>query len=86
MVNLSEETFLVMMDKLCERLMNGETQDCDTACRAMRAITPKLITRYVAQSVLASLCPQLVKGITAAVSTNASSLIILVKYIRECKS
>ncbi|GAA0140085.1 ubiquitin-protein ligase [Lithospermum erythrorhizon] len=53
-----------MADKLCEKLLNGKDQHHDIASIALKTIVAEVPTSNVAQSVLVSISPKLIKGIT----------------------
>ncbi|KAI3978694.1 hypothetical protein MKX01_015869 [Papaver californicum] len=60
-----EGTVVEMTEKLCDKLLNGKDQHRDTASIAMKTIVSEITTTTLAQRILVSLSPQLVKGITA---------------------
>ncbi|XP_026446705.1 cullin-associated NEDD8-dissociated protein 1-like [Papaver somniferum] len=62
---VSEGAVLEMTEKLCDKLLNGKDQHRDTASIAMKTIVSEITSTIVAQRILVSLSPQLVKGITA---------------------
>ncbi|KAA8545409.1 hypothetical protein F0562_020193 [Nyssa sinensis] len=55
---------LEMVNKLCDKLLNGKDQHRDIASIALKTIISEIPSSSVAQSVLASISPQLIKGIT----------------------
>ncbi|KAG9130378.1 hypothetical protein Leryth_004258 [Lithospermum erythrorhizon] len=59
-----EQQVLEMADKLCEKLLNGKDQHHDIASIALKTIVAEVPTSNVAQSVLVSISPKLIKGIT----------------------
>ncbi|OVA11021.1 TATA-binding protein interacting (TIP20) [Macleaya cordata] len=61
---VSEATILEMTDKLCDKLLNGKDQHRDIASIAMKTIVSEITTTTVAQRILVSLSPHLIKGIT----------------------
>ncbi|KAG1370006.1 hypothetical protein COCNU_15G003720 [Cocos nucifera] len=61
-----EERILDMTNKLCDKLLNGKDQHRDIASIAMKAIVSEVTTTTLAQRVLMSLLPQLIKGITSS--------------------
>ncbi|KAL5714673.1 Cullin-associated NEDD8-dissociated protein 1 [Ranunculus cassubicifolius] len=61
---VSEERVLDMMNKLCDKLLLGRDQHRDIASIAMKTVVAEITSTTVAQRVLLSLSPQLMKGIT----------------------
>lgn len=57
-----------MTDKLCDKLLNGKDQHRDVASIALKTIISEISSLSLARSVLVTLTPQLVKGITGPVS------------------
>lgn len=66
---VSEERILDMTNKLCDKLLNGKDWHRDIASIAMKAIVSEVTTTTLAQRILVSLVPQLIKGIISSVST-----------------
>ena len=58
-----------MTSKLCDKLLNGKDQHRDIASIALKTIVAEVSTPSLAQSILHSLSPQLMKGITGSVSS-----------------
>lgn len=69
MKKIREERVLEMTDKLCDKLLNGKDQHRDIASIALKTIISEVPTSSVAQSVLVSVSPKLIKGITSPVSS-----------------
>ncbi|KAF8405638.1 hypothetical protein HHK36_007714 [Tetracentron sinense] len=63
---VSEARVSEMMNKLCDKLLNGKDQHRDIASIALKTIVPELTTTAVAQRVIVSLSLQLIKGLTSA--------------------
>ncbi|XP_010930555.1 cullin-associated NEDD8-dissociated protein 1 [Elaeis guineensis] len=63
---VSEERILDMTNKLGDKLLNGKDQHRDIASIAMKAIVSEVTTTSLAQCILMSLVPQLIKGITSS--------------------
>ncbi|WOL01566.1 cullin-associated NEDD8-dissociated protein 1 [Canna indica] len=61
---VSEERTMEMANKLCEKLLNGKDQHRDIASIALKTIVSEVNTTSLAQRILVSLAPQLIKGIT----------------------
>lgn len=61
---VSETRVLEMMNKLCDKLLYGKDQHRDIVSIAMKTIVAEISSATVAQRVLVSLSPQLMKGIT----------------------
>uniref|UniRef100_A0A5B7AZF6 Cullin-associated NEDD8-dissociated protein 1 n=1 Tax=Davidia involucrata TaxID=16924 RepID=A0A5B7AZF6_DAVIN len=59
-----EPQVLEMTNKLCDKLLNGKDQHRDIASIALKTIISEIPNSSVAQSVLVSISPQLIKGIT----------------------
>ncbi|XP_031392996.1 cullin-associated NEDD8-dissociated protein 1 [Punica granatum] len=60
---VSEARVAEMTDRLCDKLLNGKDQHRDIASIALRTIISEISSIPLAQSVLVSLTPQLIKGI-----------------------
>lgn len=71
-----------MTNKLCDKLLNGKDQHRDIASIALKTIVSEVTTSAVAQCVLVSLSPQLIKGITSPVSSENYFSILALKLIR----
>ncbi|KAJ7967930.1 cullin-associated NEDD8-dissociated protein 1 [Quillaja saponaria] len=61
---VSEARVVEMTSKLCEKLLNGKEQHRDIAGIALKTIVAEISTQSLAQSIILSLSPQLIKGIT----------------------
>nr|GMD40784.1 cullin-associated NEDD8-dissociated protein 1 [Ipomoea batatas] len=59
-----EQQVLEMTDRLCDKLLNGKEQHRDIASIALKTIVSE-VPSSVAQSILVSISPKLIKGITA---------------------
>ncbi|XP_019191103.1 PREDICTED: cullin-associated NEDD8-dissociated protein 1 [Ipomoea nil] len=59
-----EQQVLDMTDRLCDKLLNGKEQHRDIASIALKTIVSE-VPSSVAQSILVSISPKLIKGITA---------------------
>lgn len=57
-----------MTSKLCAKLLNGKDQHRDIASIALKTIVAEVSTQSLAQSILCTLTPELIKGITGPVS------------------
>ncbi|OIW13592.1 hypothetical protein TanjilG_07934 [Lupinus angustifolius] len=65
LVRKSNERMVVeMTSKLCDKLLNGKEQHRDIASIALKTIVAEVSTQSLAQSILQSLSPPLIKGIT----------------------
>ncbi|PIN20655.1 TATA-binding protein-interacting protein [Handroanthus impetiginosus] len=62
---IREQQVLEMANKLCDKLLNGKEQNRDIASIALKTIVSEVPTSSVAQSVLVSISPKLIRGITA---------------------
>ncbi|PPR89878.1 hypothetical protein GOBAR_AA30809 [Gossypium barbadense] len=65
---VGEPRVVEMTNKLCEKLLNGKDQHRDIASIALKTIISEISTPSLAQSVLISLSPQLIRGITGGAS------------------
>lgn len=65
---VSEARVVEMTNKLCGKLLNGKDQHRDIASIALKTIVAEIATQSLAQSILHSILPQLIKGITGPVS------------------
>ncbi|XP_022716324.1 cullin-associated NEDD8-dissociated protein 1-like isoform X3 [Durio zibethinus] len=61
---VGEPRVVEMTNKLCEKLLNGKDQHRDIASIALKMIIAEVSTPSLAQSILISLSPQLMRGIT----------------------
>lgn len=68
MKKISDARVVDMTNKLCEKLLNGKDQHRDIASIALKTIVAEVATQTLAQSILSSILPQLIHGITAPVS------------------
>lgn len=66
---VNEDRVLEMTDRLCDKLLNGKDQHRDIASIALKTIVSEVNTTAVAQRILVCLTPQLIRGITSAVSS-----------------
>ncbi|KZV43714.1 hypothetical protein F511_00265 [Dorcoceras hygrometricum] len=62
---IREQQVLEMTNKLCDKLLNGKEQHRDIASIALKTIIGEVPTASIAQSVLVSISPKLIQGITA---------------------
>lgn len=63
---VNEERVLEMTDRLCDKLLSGKDQHRDIASIALKTIVSEVTTTAVAQRILVSLTPQLIRGFTSA--------------------
>ena len=68
MKKVGEPRIVEMTNKLCDKLLNGKDQHRDIASIALKTIIAEITTPSLAQSILISLSPQLIRGITGPVS------------------
>ncbi|CAJ1940461.1 unnamed protein product [Sphenostylis stenocarpa] len=61
---VSEVRVVEMTSKLCDKLLNGKDQHRDIASIALKTVVAEVSTQSLAQSILHTLTPQLIKGIT----------------------
>ncbi|KAL2339325.1 hypothetical protein Fmac_013771 [Flemingia macrophylla] len=61
---VSEPRVVEMTSKLCDKLLNGKDQHRDIASIALKTVVAEVSTQSLAQSILQTLTPQLIKGIT----------------------
>ncbi|WRX27438.1 TATA-binding protein interacting (TIP20) - like 2 [Theobroma cacao] len=61
---VGEPRVVEMTNKLCDNLLNGKDQHRDIASIALKTIIAEITTPSLAQSILISLSPQLIRGIT----------------------
>lgn len=61
---IREQQVLEMTNKLCDKLLNGKEQNRDIASIALKTIVAEVPTSSVAQSVLISISPKLIGGIS----------------------
>ncbi|KAG6780047.1 hypothetical protein POTOM_016455 [Populus tomentosa] len=64
---VSEARVVEMTNKLCEKLLHGKDQHRDIASIALKTIASEVTAISLAQSILVTLSPQLIKGITSPV-------------------
>ncbi|KAG6406357.1 hypothetical protein SASPL_133957 [Salvia splendens] len=60
---IHEQQVLEMTNKLCDKLLNGKEQNRDIASIAVKTIVAEVPNATVAQSVLVSISPKLIRGI-----------------------
>lgn len=65
---VSEQRVVEMTNKLCEKLLKEKDQHRDIASIALKTIIAEISTQSLAQSILLSILPQLINGITGPVS------------------
>ncbi|KAL9325468.1 hypothetical protein ACSQ67_006113 [Phaseolus vulgaris] len=63
---VSEVRVVEMTSKLCDKLLNGKDQHRDIASIALKTVVAEVSTQSLAQSILQTLTPQLIKGITGS--------------------
>ncbi|XP_051146886.1 cullin-associated NEDD8-dissociated protein 1 [Andrographis paniculata] len=61
---IHEQRVLEMTNKLCDKLLNGKEQNRDIASIALKTIVAEVPTSTVVKSVLVSVSPKLIQGIT----------------------
>ncbi|GFS41499.1 cullin-associated and neddylation dissociated [Actinidia rufa] len=61
---VNKQQVVEMTNKLCDKLLNGKEQHRDVASIALKIIISEIPTSSIAQSILLSISPQLIKGIT----------------------
>ncbi|KAK4402032.1 Cullin-associated NEDD8-dissociated protein 1 [Sesamum angolense] len=66
---IHEQQVLEMTNKLCDKLLNGKEQNRDIASIALKTIVAEVPTLSVAKSVLVSISPKLIRGITLQIKT-----------------
>uniref|UniRef100_A0A0E0CGC6 TATA-binding protein interacting (TIP20) domain-containing protein n=1 Tax=Oryza meridionalis TaxID=40149 RepID=A0A0E0CGC6_9ORYZ len=65
---VGEDSVVEMTNILCDKLLNGKDQHRDTASIALKTIIAEVTTTSLAEKILVSLAPQLIKGATAGKS------------------
>ncbi|BAF07922.1 cullin-associated NEDD8-dissociated protein 1 [Oryza sativa Japonica Group] len=65
---VGEDRVVEMTNILCDKLLNGKDQHRDTASIALKTIIVEVTTTSLAEKILVSLAPQLIKGATAGKS------------------
>lgn len=60
---VGEDRVVEMTNKLCDKLINGKDQHRDTASIALKTIIAEVTTPSLAEKILLSLAPQLIKGV-----------------------
>lgn len=68
MKKIHEQQVLEMTNKLCDKLLNVKDQHRDIASIAIKTIVAEVPSVSVAQTVLVSITPKLIQGITGPVS------------------
>ncbi|KAK1323717.1 Cullin-associated NEDD8-dissociated protein 1 [Acorus calamus] len=66
---LAPDRVLEMTDKLCDKLLSGKAQHRDISSIALKTIISEISSTDVAKSVLDTLSPKLIKGITGPINT-----------------
>ncbi|KAF5946797.1 hypothetical protein HYC85_017025 [Camellia sinensis] len=64
LAKVREQQVVEMTNKLCDKLLNGKDQHRDIASIALKTIISEVPSSSVAQSILVSISPQLIKGVT----------------------
>lgn len=72
---IHDKQVLEMTNKLCDKLLNVKDQHRDIASIAMKTIVAEVPSVSVAQSILVSITPKLISGITGPVSYKPLSII-----------
>ncbi|KAA3478064.1 cullin-associated NEDD8-dissociated protein 1-like [Gossypium australe] len=80
---VGEPRVVEMTNKLCEKLLNGKDQHRDIASIALKTIISEISTPSLAQSVLISLSPQLIRGITGGAKIKCECLDILCDVLHK---
>ncbi|CAI9765281.1 unnamed protein product [Fraxinus pennsylvanica] len=62
---IRDQQILEMTNKLCDKLLNGKEQHRDISSIALKTIVSEVPTSSIAQSVLVSISPKLIRGITS---------------------
>ncbi|XP_022861410.1 cullin-associated NEDD8-dissociated protein 1-like [Olea europaea var. sylvestris] len=62
---IHEQQILEMANKLCDKLLNGKEQHRDISSIALKTIVSEVPTSSIAQSILVSISPKLIRGITS---------------------
>ncbi|CAA2963726.1 cullin-associated NEDD8-dissociated 1 [Olea europaea subsp. europaea] len=62
---IHERQILEMANKLCDKLLNGKEQHRDISSIALKTIVSEVPTSSIAQSILVSISPKLIRGITS---------------------
>ena len=70
---VGEDRVVEMTNKLCDKLINGKDQHRDTASIALKTIIAEVTTPSLAEKILLSLAPQLIKGVNT------------VRFLLECR-
>jgi cullin-associated NEDD8-dissociated protein 1 len=65
---VGEDKVVEMTNKLCDKLINGKEQHRDTASIALKTIIAEVTTPSLAEKILISIAPQLIKGVNTAKS------------------
>ena len=60
---VGEDKVVEMTNKLCDKLINGKEQHRDTASIALKTIIAEVTTPSLAEKILISIAPQLIKGV-----------------------
>jgi len=63
---VGEDKVVEMTNKLCDKLINGKEQHRDTASIALKTIIAEVTTPSLAEKILISIAPQLIKGVNTA--------------------
>lgn len=66
---VNEARVVEMANKLCNKLLNGKDQHRDIASIALKTVIAEVCTESLAQSILVSILPHLIRGITGPVSS-----------------
>lgn len=82
MKKVHEGRVVEIVDSLCQKLLTGKEQQRDIASIALKTVVAEISSGNVAQCVVVSLTPKLIKGITSPVCPKSLfQLMYMVSYI-----
>lgn len=84
MKKVHEGRVVEIVESLCQKLLTGKEQQRDIASIALKTVVAEISSGNVAQCVVVSLTPKLIKGITSPVCPNSLfQLMYLISYINN---
>lgn len=83
MKKVGEERIVEMTNKLCDKLLHGKDQHRDTASIALRTVVAQ-IAPTLAPSILVTLTPQMIGGISGQVSCWEVYSLLFRLHMRQC--
>ena len=81
---VQEGRVVEIVESLCQKLLTGKEQQRDIASIALKTVVAEISSGSVAQCVVVSLTPELIKGITSSVRLDSPALIYMSAFWSTC--